>query len=45
VVGAGKRLALERAWAPTGDLQATPSRLIAASRGEVTWIVDEAAAG
>jgi 6-phosphogluconolactonase len=44
-VGTGKRRALERAWAPTGDLHVTPSRLIAASRGEVTWIVDEAAAG
>jgi 6-phosphogluconolactonase len=44
-VGAGKRSALERAWASDGDLHATPSRLITQCRGEVTWLVDEAAAG
>jgi 6-phosphogluconolactonase len=43
VVGKAKHAALERAWAATGDLHATPSRLIGQSRGAVTWIVDEAA--
>jgi len=44
VVGSAKRDALERAWSPEGDLHATPSRLIAGCHGDVTWIVDEAAA-
>jgi 6-phosphogluconolactonase len=41
--GAPKRPALERAWAPRGDLRDTPARLVLACRGSVTWIVDEAA--
>ena len=45
VVGAGKRPALERAWDVQGDLHQTPSRLVRQCRGEVTWIVDRAAAG
>lgn len=43
VVGAGKRAALARAWAPEGDVHETPSRIIRDCRGAVTWIVDEAA--
>ena len=45
VVGAGKRPALERAWDAQGDLHQTPSRLVRQCHGEVTWIVDRAAAG
>jgi 6-phosphogluconolactonase len=44
VVGAGKRPALARAWAPDGDVHQTPSRIIRECLGAVTWIVDEAAA-
>jgi 6-phosphogluconolactonase len=44
VVGAGKRQALSRAWAPEGDVHETPSRIIRDCTGAVTWIVDEAAA-
>lgn len=43
VEGKGKRAALQRAWAPTGDLHATPSRLLLESLGDVTWICDDAA--
>ncbi len=45
VVGAAKRQALERVWAAEGDVHTTPSRIVRESRGNVTWIVDEAAAG
>jgi 6-phosphogluconolactonase len=41
--GSAKRAALERVWAPSGDLRETPARLVLACRGSVTWIVDEAA--
>jgi len=44
VVGAAKRSALARVWAPTGDIHETPSRIIRDCLGAVTWIVDEAAA-
>jgi 6-phosphogluconolactonase len=44
VVGAAKRPALARAWAPDGDVHQTPSRIIRECLGAVTWIVDEAAA-
>ena len=44
VVGAAKRSALGRVWAPEGDVHETPSRVIRDCRGAVTWIVDEAAA-
>jgi 6-phosphogluconolactonase len=44
VVGAGKRPALARAWAPEGDVHQTPSRIVRECLGAVTWIVDEAAA-
>jgi 6-phosphogluconolactonase len=44
-VGKGKHPALSRAWAPEGDLSATPVRLLRAAKGEVWWIVDRAAAG
>jgi 6-phosphogluconolactonase len=44
-VGAAKRPALERVWDVQGDLRHTPARVIRACRGEVTWIVDRAAAG
>jgi 6-phosphogluconolactonase len=44
-VGAGKRPALQRAWAPAGDVHETPSRVIRDARGRVSWIVDEAAIG
>lgn len=43
-VGAGKRPALARVWAPEGDLHETPSRIIRGCLGAVTWIVDDAAA-
>jgi 6-phosphogluconolactonase len=42
-VGKGKQAALQRAWAPTGDLHETPSRLLQESFGDVTWICDDAA--
>ena len=44
VVGAAKRRALGRVWAPEGDVHETPSRVIRDCKGAVTWIVDEAAA-
>ncbi len=44
-VGAGKRAALARAWAPEGTLHETPSRLVRQCKGNVAWVVDEAAAG
>jgi len=44
VTGAAKRAALARAWAATGDIHETPSRIIRECRGAVTWIVDQAAA-
>jgi 6-phosphogluconolactonase len=43
VVGAAKRGALARAWAPEGDVHETPSRIIRDCSGAVTWIVDQAA--
>lgn len=44
VSGASKRAALERAWAPEGDVDATPARLLASAPSEsVLWLVDEAA--
>jgi 6-phosphogluconolactonase len=42
-VGASKRGAMSRAWAPEGNLHDTPSRLIRDCQGAVTWILDEAA--
>ncbi|MGH7270934.1 MAG: 6-phosphogluconolactonase [Polyangiaceae bacterium] len=45
VLGAEKRGALERAWAPRGDVHDTPVRLVAGCRGTLTWIVDDAACG
>ncbi len=45
VVGAGKRPALERAWDVQGDLHQTPSRVVRQCHGDVTWLVDRAAAG
>jgi 6-phosphogluconolactonase len=45
IVGAGKRAALERAWSARGDVHQTPSRILRDCRGELTWIVDRAAAG
>jgi len=42
-VGKGKHDALGRAWAASGDLRATPSRLLLQCRGEVTWICDDSA--
>jgi 6-phosphogluconolactonase len=44
VVGAAKRPALAKAWALDGDMHEIPSRLVRDCRGEVVWIVDEAAA-
>lgn len=41
--GAGKRGPLEAAWAE-GDEDEVPARLLRAARGEVTWLLDEAAA-
>lgn len=43
-VGAAKRPALQRAWSDQGDLAQTPARVIRECRGDVTWIVDRAAA-
>jgi 6-phosphogluconolactonase len=43
-VGAGKRPALERVWAPEGDVRETPARIVRECRGKVIWIVDEVAA-
>jgi 6-phosphogluconolactonase len=42
-VGKGKHDALGRAWAASGDLHATPSRLLLQCRGDVTWICDDSA--
>ncbi len=44
-VGAAKHPALERIWNVKGDIHQTPARVIRACRGELTWIVDRAAAG
>jgi 6-phosphogluconolactonase len=44
-VGAGKRAALERVWAPEGNVHETPSRIVRDCKGALTWIVDNAAAG
>jgi 6-phosphogluconolactonase len=44
VQGGEKRAALARAWAATGDVHETPSRLLRDCKGEVVWIVDQAAA-
>jgi 6-phosphogluconolactonase len=44
-VGAGKRPALERAWAAQGDVHQTPSRVVRGCRGAVTWLIDKAAGG
>jgi 6-phosphogluconolactonase len=43
VEGKAKRTALAKAWAATGDVHETPSRIVRDSKGEVVWIVDEAA--
>jgi 6-phosphogluconolactonase len=42
--GAGKKNALNRAWADEGDVHETPSRIVRECKGAVTWIVDETAA-
>jgi 6-phosphogluconolactonase len=43
VEGEAKRAALAKAWAATGDVHETPSRIVRDCKGEVVWIVDEAA--
>ena len=44
-VGAGKRPALERAWAAQGNVHETPARVVRGCRGSVTWLIDKAAGG
>ena len=44
-VGGEKKPALERVWSSEGDVRETPSRIVRACKGAVTWIVDEAAEG
>lgn len=45
VVGAKKHPALERIWAASGDVKATPARVVKSFRGAVTWVIDRAAGG
>lgn len=45
VTGAGKRAALERALAPSGDVLETPARGVQPRSGRVVWLVDAAAWG
>jgi 6-phosphogluconolactonase len=42
-VGEEKRAALGRAWDESGDVHATPARLLRGCQGSVVWIVDRAA--
>ncbi len=43
VEGEAKRAALAKAWAAAGNVRETPSRIVRDCKGEVVWIVDEAA--
>ncbi len=43
--GAKKQGAIERVWEVTGDLSATPARILRNARGGITWVIDRAAGG
>jgi 6-phosphogluconolactonase len=43
--GKSKHAPLERIWATSGDLSATPARVIRGFRGAITWVIDRAAGG
>lgn len=45
VFGKSKYDALERVWATSGDVKATPARIIRGFRGAITWVIDRAAGG
>lgn len=45
VLGRSKHDALERIWATSGDVNATPARIIRGFRGAITWVIDRAAGG
>jgi len=44
-LGAAKTAPLERIWEIDGDVEATPARLLRATRGTITWVIDRAAGG
>lgn len=44
-LGRSKHDALERIWATSGDVHATPARIVRGFRGAVTWVIDRAAGG
>jgi 6-phosphogluconolactonase len=43
--GKSKHAPLERIWATSGDLAATPARVVRGFRGAITWVIDRAAGG
>ena len=45
VLGKSKHEPLERIWATSGDVKATPGRIIRGFRGAITWVIDRAAGG
>jgi 6-phosphogluconolactonase len=45
VLGKSKHEPLERIWATSGDVKATPARVIRGFRGAITWVIDRAAGG
>jgi 6-phosphogluconolactonase len=45
VLGKSKHEPLERIWATSGDVGATPARIIRGFRGTITWVIDRAAGG
>jgi 6-phosphogluconolactonase len=45
VSGTGKAEALRRVFQEPRDVDAVPAQAVRPSRGEVTWLVDRAAAG
>lgn len=45
VLGRSKHEPLERIWATSGDVRATPGRVVRGFRGAITWVIDRAAGG
>lgn len=45
VLGKSKHEPLERIWATSGDVKATPGRIIRGFRGAITWVIDRPAGG
>lgn len=45
VLGKSKHEPLERIWSASGDVKATPGRIVRNFRGAIVWIIDRAAGG